>query len=464
MWVVPRFGRKQLVALEFTTKERELLFPKVDRSIGGVENTYARTVRPNPSQPGVRWSKRLTPFPFAFLNQWVYRLIRMQRKRFWIHNNGTWVLPAMVGLMILWVGRDVVHSAAKPPAVRKQPISARKKPVPSKKKQAPTPTRKSKVPARGASKERKRPMPRRALPAKRAAKLSWAQTLEAFVAARKTKKRKALKGAAKLALMKREVKRWRALLIVLKRKLPQLSRKMLVKTRKVLEIEGDRDRNRFFQFPSKLSMKIIKTMIAIDLRRGAYPKPRPTQHHHHAHKHKHGKGSRYMMGETGPSPQYWLKKTKPPVDESKLPPLVFRQKDLERFKTSRTLISWPMARRRVGSGFGWRRDPFTKKLRFHNGIDIGAPHGTPVWAAAGGYVWRTGWLGSCGLGVLLRHRKGMMTYYCHLSQILAPVGKWVKRRQVIGKIGSTGRSTSPHLHFSLVLRGKPVNPLAYLPR
>ncbi|TNE44505.1 MAG: M23 family metallopeptidase [Deltaproteobacteria bacterium] len=373
----------------------------------------------------------------------------LQHYRFWRQNSGIWVLAAMAGLLVVVGGRTSSKCVAAP-AVRAKPASPRQVGASAKPRKRPVP---------GRTKPDKT-KPKARLPVGRSTKTAtptWKHILQTFVRLRQTKKAEPKTEAAKKALLQQEITRWKRFLSRLKAHLPKMSQAMLVRTRKVLEIEGDRDRNRFASFPSDLSMTIIKTMVAIDLTRGAYKKPKPQP------RTQTQRSNRYMMGETGHSPQYWLTKTKPPVDESKLPPLVFRQKDLERFKVSRTLISWPMARRRVGSGFGWRRDPFTRKLRFHNGIDIGAPYGTPVWAAAGGYVWRTGWLGSCGLGVLIRHRKGMMTYYCHLSQILAPVGKWVKRREVIGKIGSTGRSTSPHLHFSLVLKGKPVNPLSYLP-
>ncbi len=373
----------------------------------------------------------------------------LQHHRFWRQNSGIWTLTAMVGFS-LFVGEHSSSKSVAAPAVRSRSTSSRQVGPSAKPRKRPASRRK--VP------NKTKPNTRRPVGAStQTSTPTWKHILQRFVRSRQTKKAKPKTKTAKRALLQQEIGRWKRFLRQVKAHLPNLSHTMLVGTRKVLEIEGDRDRNRFASFPSGLSMAIIKTMVAIDLQRGAYKKPNPQPHV------PAQRANRYMMGETGPSPQYWLKKTKPPIDESKLPPLVFRQKDLERFKVSRTLISWPMARRRVGSGFGWRRDPFTRKLRFHNGIDIGAPYGTPVWAAAGGYVWRTGWLGSCGLGVLIRHRKGMMTYYCHLSQILAPVGKWVKRREVIGQIGSTGRSTSPHLHFSLLLQGKPVNPMSYLP-
>ena len=299
----------------------------------------------------------------------------------------------------------------------------------------------------------------------------WRVVMKAFLSAREKDRKSLRKGArGRTALPAREYARWKKLLPQLKRALSHLSLPTLVQTRRLLEIESDRDRNRFFNFPQSLSLQVIKLIVAIDLRRGAYKraKPRtrwravrvPGKPPKRASTRKKGA---YAMGAALPSPQSLIQGTKPPVDESKLPPLVFTQRDLERYQNSKSLIGWPMAKRKVGSGYGWRRDPFTKRLRKHSGIDIGAPYGTSIWSAADGYVWRSGWLGSCGLGLLIRHNRSMTTIYCHLSQILAPVGKFVRRGQLIGKVGSTGRSTSPHLHFGLILRGRSVDPQKYLP-
>lgn len=297
---------------------------------------------------------------------------------------------------------------------------------------------------------------------------SWRKELRWFLQTRRSRKR-----IHAQALFTREWQEWNRLLVMLKQTLPYLSRSSLQRARYVLENEGDLDRNRFSLFPESLSRRIIRYIVAIDLRYGAYPKAAVQTSSSRAS----GSGTKGLGGSQGQAKEgettAWGHEEslsqmlrggkKPVVDESKLPPLVFTQRDLERFQTSRTLISWPTARRRVGSGFGWRLDPFTKKPRFHNGIDIGSPFGSPVWAAAEGYVWRTGWFRACGLGVVIRHHRGMMTYYCHLSQILAPVGQWVQRGELIGHIGSTGRSTGPHLHFGLALQGKSVDPTMYLP-
>lgn len=125
-------------------------------------------------------------------------------------------------------------------------------------------------------------------------------------------------------------------------------------------------------------------------------------------------------------------------------------------------LSLPIPGARVGSGYGWRLGPISGKMVFHRGLDYGARFGTPVLAAAGGIVWRTGWMGSCGLGVVIVHRKGFTTCYCHLSHILAPHRSRVKRGQMIGRVGSTGSSTSPHLHFSVLRNRRFVDPVPLL--
>lgn len=124
-------------------------------------------------------------------------------------------------------------------------------------------------------------------------------------------------------------------------------------------------------------------------------------------------------------------------------------------------LSSPLPGASVGSGYGWRIGPISGKMGFHRGWDYGASFGRPIKAAAGGIVWRSGWMGSCGLGVILIHRKGVTTCYCHLSQILAPHRKRVQRGEIIGKVGSTGSSTSPHLHFSVLHRGRFVDPARF---
>lgn len=121
-----------------------------------------------------------------------------------------------------------------------------------------------------------------------------------------------------------------------------------------------------------------------------------------------------------------------------------------------TQLSWPV-NGVLTSPFGWRWG------RMHNGIDIGAPTGTSIKAAAGGYVYFAGTMGGYGNVVLIDHGGGLTTLYAHQSQIKSSVGQTVSRGQQIGLVGSTGHSTGPHLHFEVRKNGVPVDPLNYLP-
>ena len=119
----------------------------------------------------------------------------------------------------------------------------------------------------------------------------------------------------------------------------------------------------------------------------------------------------------------------------------------------------------ITSGFGSRRHPLKGFVQRHPAIDYGAPTGTPVWAVGDGSVRTAGWLGDCGKAVLLRHRNGLETIYCHLSGIAVNAGAHVSQKQVIGWVGSTGASTGPHLHYGVKRNGGYLNPLALkLPR
>lgn len=104
----------------------------------------------------------------------------------------------------------------------------------------------------------------------------------------------------------------------------------------------------------------------------------------------------------------------------------------------------------VTSGFGWRIHPINGSRRFHSGTDLGAPMGTPVLAAASGKVALSDWLGGYGLAVILSHQDDRQeTLYGHLSQVFVKPGQWVEKGTIIGRVGSTGLSTGPHLHFEL---------------
>lgn len=126
----------------------------------------------------------------------------------------------------------------------------------------------------------------------------------------------------------------------------------------------------------------------------------------------------------------------------------------------RPLISGTaMATAGVTSGFGMRRHPTLGGRRMHTGVDLSARAGTPVAAAEDGLVSRSEWTGGYGLLVALEHSAGRQTRYAHLSRLSVAPGQRVRKGEVIGYVGSTGRSTGPHLHFETRVNGRPVNPL-----
>jgi murein DD-endopeptidase MepM/ murein hydrolase activator NlpD len=121
------------------------------------------------------------------------------------------------------------------------------------------------------------------------------------------------------------------------------------------------------------------------------------------------------------------------------------------------MFSWPVTGT-ITSPFGWRSNPFGGGPEFHQGLDIAAPTGTTVTAAAGGTVIMAQWYGGYGNYILIDHGGGYSSGYGHLSAIYVSVGQSVQRGQAIGAVGSTGQSTGPHLHFEIRIAGKPVDP------
>ncbi len=119
---------------------------------------------------------------------------------------------------------------------------------------------------------------------------------------------------------------------------------------------------------------------------------------------------------------------------------------------------YPLASIHVVSNFGGRADPFHGGFAFHEGYDYRAHYGTPVFAVANGTVTEARYAGGWGNNVLIRHASGMQSHYAHLSSISVHAGQKVHRGQVIGRVGSTGRSTGAHLHFGLKSGGRWVNP------
>ena len=112
----------------------------------------------------------------------------------------------------------------------------------------------------------------------------------------------------------------------------------------------------------------------------------------------------------------------------------------------------------VGSIFGYRRDPFTRRAKFHAGVDIKARWGDPVGASQSGIVTFAGWYHGYGNLIVISHGGGVATHYAHLSSFDVEIGSRVQRGTIIGRAGSTGRATSPHLHYELRMDGNALNP------
>lgn len=122
----------------------------------------------------------------------------------------------------------------------------------------------------------------------------------------------------------------------------------------------------------------------------------------------------------------------------------------------------PVSRLDYTSNFGIRSDPFRGTAAMHAGVDIRGPVGTPIYATADGIVAESHWRGGYGNMIEIDHGKGIATRYGHMSKLIAPAGSRVKRGQLIGLMGSTGRSTGSHLHYEVRIDGRAVNPIPFL--
>lgn len=134
----------------------------------------------------------------------------------------------------------------------------------------------------------------------------------------------------------------------------------------------------------------------------------------------------------------------------------------QRVASAVTPAGWPVRGGWISSPFGPRIDPFTGRPSFHPGVDIADPIGTPIHAMAAGIVTYAGEDGGYGMLVRIADGDGRTTYYGHTSKILVSLGQLVQKGQLIARVGSTGRSTGPHLHFEVRQNGDPVNPAPYL--
>jgi murein DD-endopeptidase MepM/ murein hydrolase activator NlpD len=117
--------------------------------------------------------------------------------------------------------------------------------------------------------------------------------------------------------------------------------------------------------------------------------------------------------------------------------------------------------KQTASGYGYRIDPIYKTTKFHSGMDFSANIGTPVYATGDGRVVKVGWESGYGKLIKIDHGFGYMTWYAHLNDYNVRVGQKVVRGEVIGKVGNTGKSTGPHLHYEVHVKGKVVNPVNY---
>jgi len=128
-----------------------------------------------------------------------------------------------------------------------------------------------------------------------------------------------------------------------------------------------------------------------------------------------------------------------------------------------TAFRYPLPAFHLTSGFGLRRNPVTGHLVFHEGLDLAAPEGTEVYACREGTVQELGYNAIYGNYVLLQHEGGWTSLYGHLSAVLTVLHKNLQSGSLLGRVGSTGQSTGPHLHFELRQNGKPLNPANVLP-
>lgn len=136
--------------------------------------------------------------------------------------------------------------------------------------------------------------------------------------------------------------------------------------------------------------------------------------------------------------------------------------DAARDAISSVPIAAPAREGRLTSRFGNRRDPFTRRSAFHSGIDYAAPTGTPVYAPADGVVTASGRAGGYGIRVEIDHPHGLSTRFAHLSRALVSRGTQVRAGDLIGRIGSTGRSTGPHLHYEVRRGSRAVDPMPFI--
>ena len=122
----------------------------------------------------------------------------------------------------------------------------------------------------------------------------------------------------------------------------------------------------------------------------------------------------------------------------------------------------PVDGARLSSGYGMRNHPVLRRRRAHKGVDLAAPTGTPIYATADGIIERADWFSSYGLYISIDHGADLETRYAHMSRLAVAAGDRVQKGDIIGYVGSTGRSTGPHLHYEVRVDGVAVNPIPYM--
>lgn len=132
------------------------------------------------------------------------------------------------------------------------------------------------------------------------------------------------------------------------------------------------------------------------------------------------------------------------------------------FSLQKGSFIWPL-QGRITSTFGWRTDPVTNRSEYHKGLDIAVPLGTEIRAASNGKVVKSGWMTGFGKTIVIDHGDEVETLYAHNSANYVEVGQQVNTGQIIGRAGSTGKSTGSHLHFGVLVNDEPVDPRQYLP-
>jgi len=146
----------------------------------------------------------------------------------------------------------------------------------------------------------------------------------------------------------------------------------------------------------------------------------------------------------------------------KVKPLLMSKEWIDYF-SKRGMFGDPLGRwAKINSPYSYRTDPITGEVRHHNGVDLKAKYGDPVYSASGGKVTFTGVSGGYGNLIIIANGNAYTTYYGHLSKIYAKTGQKVRRGVLIGRVGATGRVTGPHLHFEIRKGNKPLDPLLYI--